>query len=100
MLARLGPPPKQDRPPRAERAADELEENEEAGDHQELASALRRNGGRCSAEDLFATAGYDRDLTREVESFYLELRESMGKTILSEGQDGGRSILKVTPDAT
>jgi type I restriction enzyme S subunit len=98
MLARLGPPPKEQTAPRTGGPA-EVEDGQ-ADERQDLTEVLRsQKGGQCSAEDLFAQAGYERDLTREVEGFYLELREALGKTIQPAGTEGGRSILKVAPDA-
>lgn len=97
MLSRLGPPPKEQRQPRGS-SADDAEDEQESD--RDLAGALKHHGGRSSAEDLFANAGYDRDLTREVEGFYLALRDSLGKTIQPAGSDEGRSMLEVLPDAT
>ena len=101
MLARLGPPPREpklpDTPPAAQTPSDA---NEQSENHEQrvLVTTLNENGGRMTAEDLFAAAGYDRDLTREVEDFYLSLREAEGKAIRISGLDGGRSILEVVPD--
>jgi len=98
MLERLGPPPKEQRPARSEE--DESEEAAIADDRKNLVAVLSRTGGRATAEDLFVAAGYDRDQTREVEAFYLVLRDALGKTIRHAGSEGGRVVYEVTPDAT
>ena len=101
MLARLGRPPKeprQVRPPGTPSA--DLDEEAEGERQLDLTDTLRQLGGRATAEELFTRAGYDRDLTSEVEGFYLALRESLGKTIQEDGSEQGRTVLKVIQDAT
>jgi Type I restriction modification DNA specificity domain len=103
ILARLGPPPREPKLPGAARPTRTATDADEQGgdeEYRELVSTLNENGGRMAAEDLFAASGYDRDLTRQVESFYLALREAEGKKIRIVGSDGGRSILEVIPDET
>jgi type I restriction enzyme S subunit len=98
MILRLGPPPKETRATRT-KSAGEDEESGTAEDHQDLVGALMERGGSATAEDLFASAGYDRDLTTEVATFYLTLRDTLGKTIVSAGAKGGSVVLEVAPDA-
>jgi type I restriction enzyme S subunit len=100
MLARLGPPPKDRQPTRPGGTTVEAEPDGVSDEPRELTATLKRDGGRSSAEDLFAAAGYDRDLTKDVEWFYLALRDSLGKSMQPDGFEGGRFMLKVTPDAT
>lgn len=96
MLARLGPP-KETRPPRPKRAGGNPEEGEPAAEDMDLVEVLRDGGGRSPAEELFANAGFDRDLSTEVERFYLELREGLtGNVIKVAGTERGSSILEVT----
>ena len=46
-----------------------------------LTEVLRDAGGPLSLPQLFATAGYDRDKPSQIEDFYVELREELGRTI-------------------
>lgn len=46
-----------------------------------LTEVLREVGGPLSLPQLFATAGYDRDKPSQIEDFYVELREQLGRTI-------------------
>ena len=99
MLARLGPPPKEPtlpRPPR-QRVTDDRDEDA-ADDYQDRPiQALVENGGRMKAEELFANARYKKDQTREFASYYLALRDKIGKTIRLAGSDGESLILEVIP---
>jgi type I restriction enzyme S subunit len=97
MILRLGPPPKEARPPRTKNAGDD-DEGAAAEAHQDLVGALKERGGSATAEDLFASAGYDRDLTTEVATFYLALRDAAGETIVTVGTKGDSVVLEVAPD--
>jgi hypothetical protein len=99
LLVRLGPPPKEKPLGRAKDVPDEADVKDRVDEHQDLGEALRKSGGKLTAETLFSTAGYDRDLTTEVEGFYLSLRDSLGKTIKLAGFDRESSILEVISDA-
>lgn len=98
MLSRLGPPPKEVRPTRSVETSTETEQGEST--HVSLTKTLRELVGGATAEDLFASAGYDRDLTREVENFYLDLRGSLGKTIRCVHSQNSELRLEVIPDET
>lgn len=103
LLARLGPPPSEPKPPDATRSvktSPEADEKTEDEEYRGLVATLNESGGRMAAEDLFAAAGYDRDLTREVENFYLALKEKEGKTIRISGTEGGHTILEVVTHET
>lgn len=51
----------------------------------DLIAVLRDNGGTLALPDLFALAGYNRDLPEHVELFYLALRAGMGTTLRVAG---------------
>jgi type I restriction enzyme S subunit len=48
----------------------------------DLTAVLRGNGGALALPDLFALAGYNRDLPEHVELFYLALRAGIGTSLL------------------
>lgn len=96
MITRIGPPPKEARPKKARTAGNDDDDDDDG--HRELVNALQERGGSATAEELFADAGYDRDLTTEVAKFYLVLRDTLGKTVRSVRQKGSSSILEVRRD--
>lgn len=92
MLDRLGAPlkqkiekettPKTPRPMKTNRAK------------KNLVDVLKSAGGRLSAEDLFESAGYDRDASEDIERFYLQLRAEMKRTIRQSLETDGRTMLE------
>ena len=92
MLARLGPPPKAARLKRPKRESTKMSRRRgrdlrtaEAGT--DLAAVLAESGGSFRLHELFARAGFDRDLTEHVERFYLALRAQLGKSLRLAGSD-------------
>ncbi|WP_181769995.1 restriction endonuclease subunit S [Bradyrhizobium sp. UNPF46] len=65
----------------------------------DLAAVLRENGGALPLPELFAQAGYNRDLPEHIELFYLALREALGKTIRLVGDAAENAELEIA-DAT
>lgn len=59
--------------------------SEQAEPMPDLAVVLRENGGTLPLPDLFALAGYNRDLPEHVELFYLALRSALGETLRVAG---------------
>lgn len=53
----------------------------------DLTAVLRDNGGTLALPDLFALAGYNRDLPEHVELFYLALRAGMGTSLRVTGDE-------------
>lgn len=53
----------------------------------DLTAVLRENGGTLALPDLFALAGYNRDLPEHVELFYLALRTGMGNLLRVTGDE-------------
>lgn len=53
----------------------------------DLTAVLRENGGVLALPDLFALAGYNRDLPEHVELFYLALRAGMGTSLRVTGDE-------------
>lgn len=51
----------------------------------DLGTVLKENGGPLPLPELFARAGYNRDLPEHVELFYLALREALGSKIRLTG---------------
>lgn len=52
----------------------------------DLTAVLRENGGTLPLPDLFALAGYNRDLPEHVELFYLALRSAIGTSLRVVGE--------------
>lgn len=66
----------------------------------DLTAVLRENGGTLELPDLFALAGFNRDLPEHVELFYLALRAGMGISLRVTG-DGSLENARVgIADAT
>jgi type I restriction enzyme S subunit len=65
----------------------------------DLAAVLRENGGSLPLPELFAQAGYNRDLPEHVELFYLALREALDSTIRLKGDAAENAELEVTDAA-
>lgn len=61
----------------------------------DLAAVLQENGGSLPLPELFAQAGYNRDLPGHVELFYLNLREALGTTIRLTGDAAENAELEV-----
>ncbi|WP_420101536.1 restriction endonuclease subunit S [Bosea sp. (in: a-proteobacteria)] len=53
----------------------------------DLTAVLRENGGTLALPDLFALAGYSRDLPEHVELFYLALRAGIGTSLRVTGDE-------------
>ncbi len=49
--------------------------------------------------DLFALAGYNRDMPEHVELFYLALREGLGASLLLKGDDATENAKVEIADA-
>jgi len=78
LLSRLGLPPK-DVPSGAPDSSSKASPSMPTV--KPLTEVLRDAGGPLSLPQLFATAGYDRDKPSQIEDFYVELREELGRTI-------------------
>ena len=65
----------------------------------DLAAVLRDNGGTLPLPDLFALAGYDRDLTEHIEHFYPALRAAIGKSLRVVGDDLNENAVVEIADA-
>jgi hypothetical protein len=50
--------------------------------------------------ELFALAGFERDLTSDVERFYLQLRAELGSNIRIVAGEGENALLEAIPNAT
>ena len=61
----------------------------------DLETVLRQNGGVLPLPELFAYAGYNRDLPEHVELFYLALRETVGASISQAGDLAENARLEV-----
>ena len=92
MLARLGPPPGAAGSRHRQREATKM--TRRRGSKQrtpevtsDLAAVLAESGGSLPLPELFARAGFDRDLTENVERFYLALRAQLGKSLRLAGSD-------------
>jgi type I restriction enzyme S subunit len=85
LLQRLGPPRKtQATSSSSSRRGDTMPKRrstQQAEPTPDLAAVLKENGGSLPLPELFAQAGYNRDLPEHVELFYLALREALGGTI-------------------
>ena len=69
------------------------------GPRRSLRDALNELGGRASAEDLFEACGYDRDLTGDIEAFYIALRQEIPQRIRIESESTKMPMLEAVPDA-
>ncbi len=91
LRSRLGAPPQpaatlpDTRPEGATMASRKPRPSEQAEPMPDLAAVLRENGGALPLPDLFALAGYNRDLPEHVELFYLALRSTLGETLCVAG---------------
>ena len=104
LLQRLGPPPKVQAtlPPSSRRGDDDKETTSPD-------AASRTNAGPSAGAEgewrifavaeLFAQAGYNRDLPEHVELFYLALREALGRTIRLTGDAAENAELEVADAA-
>lgn len=101
LLKRLGPPPKtQATIPPSSRSGDAMVKRrprptQQAEPTPDLARVLKENGGCLPLQELFAQAGYDRDLPEHVELFYLALREALDRTIRLTGDATENAELEV-----
>lgn len=94
LIARLGPPVS----PTILLSSDDLESDGEvepvpaspvsASTSASLSEVLRSAARPLTLPELFALAGYDRDSTRDVEQFYLTLRDQLGQSIRALDIDG------------
>lgn len=92
MLARLGPPPKAARLKRRKRESGKMSrrrgpKRRTSEATTDLAAVLVEAGGSLPLSELFARAGFERDLTEHVERFYLALRAQLGKSLRLTGSD-------------
>jgi len=83
------------------RSSEEVEMDTEAvlGSRRSLRDALNELGGRASAEDLFEACRYDRELTGDIEAFYIALRQEMPQRIRIKSEPTKMPILEAVPDA-
>ena len=65
----------------------------------DLAAVLKESGGSLPLPELFAQAGYNRDVPEHVELFYLALREAVGNTIRLTGDAAENAELEVADAA-
>ena len=61
----------------------------------DLATVLKENRGSLPLPELFAQAGYNRDLPEHVELFYLAVRDALGRTIRMTGKAAENAELEV-----
>jgi type I restriction enzyme S subunit len=103
LIQRLGPPPRTVATPAlSSRKGDSMSKRRPRAAQTaepDLVAALRRAGGTLSLPELFAQAGYDRDLPEQVELFYLALREEFGRTIRLTGDAAENAELGVADAA-
>lgn len=105
LLRRLGPPPKtQATLSQSSRRDDAMPKKrprptQQAEPTPDLAAVLKENGGSLPLPELFAQAGYNRDLPEHVELFYLALREALGSTIHLTGDAAENAELEVADAA-
>ncbi|NTH43965.1 hypothetical protein G6K98_02400 [Agrobacterium rhizogenes] len=105
LLQRLGPPRKsQATLSPSNRRGDAMPKRrprptQQAEPTPDLAVVLRENGGSLPLPELFAQAGYNRDLPEHVELFYLALREALGSTIRLTGDAAENAELEVADAA-
>ena len=101
LQQRLGPPPKnQATSSSSSRRGDTMPKRQPrltqlAEPTPDLAEVLRENGGALPLPELFAQAGYDRDLPEHVELFYLALRAALDRTIRLKGDAAENAELEV-----
>ncbi|MER9203904.1 restriction endonuclease subunit S [Mesorhizobium sp. M0933] len=105
LLQRLGPPRKtQATLAPSSRRGDTMPKRrprptQQAEPTPDLALVLKENGGSLPLPELFAQAGYNRDLPEHVELFYLALRDALGGTIRLTGDAAENAKLEVADAA-
>lgn len=100
MLARLGRPPKAARSRVQKRESTKMRKRRgprrRTGEPTtDLAAVLAESGGSLPLPELFARAGFDRDVTEHVEGFYLALRAQLGKSLRLTGSEVENPTLEV-----
>ena len=101
LMQRLGPPKKAKStlPPSEAKATTmpnkKPRPSQQAEPTPDLEAVLRENGGVLPLPELFAQAGYNRDLPEHVELFYLALRETIGTSISQKGELAENARLEV-----
>ncbi len=93
LLERIGPPPGlvvEKRPATARKRTTMKSDHT----RKPLVATLQAAGGRLSAEELFESAGYDRDSSEDIEQFYLLLRDELKRTIREVPGKRGEKILE------
>jgi type I restriction enzyme S subunit len=92
LMLRLGPPPPEKIKKSSPRKTPKpMKTNRTKKD---LVAVLKAAGGRLSAEDLFESAGYDRDASEDIERFYLKLRAELRHTIREKTRKKDQTILE------
>jgi type I restriction enzyme S subunit len=85
LLARLGPPPRDDLAMSAsdepKNAAIDASLGADGATGLSITGALRSAGKPMRLTELFHAAGYDRNSTEDIERFYVELQGLLGKTV-------------------
>lgn len=104
MLGRMGPPPSTGASvktnPKGKRMPQRKPRpSQQAEPTPDLASVLRDNGGALRLPELFALAGYNRDLPEHVELFYLALREELGGRLRMKGDEDAENAEVEISDA-
>jgi type I restriction enzyme S subunit len=105
LLQRLGPPRKLHATisPSSRRGDTVLKRQprstQQAEPTPDLAAVLTEHGGSLPLPELFAQAGYNRDLPEHVELFYIALREALGSTIRLTGDAAENAELEVADAA-
>jgi len=105
LLRRLGPPRKtQATLPPSSRRGDSMPKRQPRPKQQaeptpDLAAVLKESGGSLPLPELFAQAGYNRDLPEHVELFYLALRDALGSTIRLRGDAAENAQIEVADAA-
>ncbi|UFZ05053.1 restriction endonuclease subunit S [Bradyrhizobium ontarionense] len=100
LFRRLGPPRKTEATlPQSSLRADIMSKRrprptQQAEPTPDLAAVLQKHGGSLPMPELFAQAGYNRDLPEHVELFYLALRKALGKTIRLTGESAENAELE------
>jgi type I restriction enzyme S subunit len=105
LLDRLGKPTEDTLAAGPETSSEEVRVPEESArdfsteDPSTIVQALRGAGHPVSLPDLFTHSGYNRDSVTDVESFYLDLRDSYGTVVVAADDRPENASLRMADDA-